>query len=78
MKPYKTTYTDRDGKKVRKGFRNGIKETLLVEPSDWYKEHKLKPAKQQSIEEEKEIQKKIRIQNKLREMAEEELEKEKP
>ena len=76
MKPYTIVFTDRDGQKVQKGFRNGIKETLLVEPSQWYKDNVLKPKYEANRLWWERQEKEEKIQRKIREIAERELEKE--
>ena len=77
MKPYEVKYCDKDGKKEQRRFQNGIVETLLgLEVSQWYIDNRLIPAQQARQEEEEHIQHEIKIQQKLREMAEEALAKE--
>jgi len=76
MKPYKIIYIDKEGKKEQREFRSGIKIISLLEPSNWYKKNVLKPAQEEYEKEKKDLEHKSKIQEKLKEMAEKELEKE--
>lgn len=69
-------FEDREGKKRRIIFQNGIGEISLIEPSEWYIKNILKPLQKQNAKVAKQIEKEEKIQQKLREMAEKELEKE--
>ena len=76
MKPYKVTYVDKEGKKVQRGFRNGVKETSLVEPSQWYIDNVMKPDQVKNAEREEKMERERKIARKMREIAERELENE--
>lgn len=78
MRPYKITYwKNKVGQIKERGFQNGvIRQFLVGEPDPYYVENTLIPAQKATEQEEAGIQKKLRIQRKMREMAEKELEKE--
>jgi len=69
-------FTDKEGKKRRRLFDNGLEETILVEPSQWYIDNVMKLDQVSSAERKKRMKKTEKIAQKLREMAEKELEKE--
>lgn len=69
-------FEDREGKKRKIIFQNKIEEISLIEPSEWYIKNILKPLQKQNAKVAKLIEKEEKIQQKLREMAEKELEKE--
>lgn len=71
----KTEFTDKEGKKVRKVFGSGLVETILVEPSQWYKDNVQKPMQEQAQKRKKEMEKSQKIAEKMRDMAIKELEK---
>lgn len=75
-RPYKTTYVDEDGKKIQRGFRSGIVETVHTDVTPEYQHQKLDPIMEQYRKEKKQREKDSKIQAKLKEMAEKELEKE--
>lgn len=72
-----TTFIDKEGKKVRKVLDNGFIETSLIEPSQWYIEKILKPMQRRYKEAQDREKREEKIVQKMREMAERELEKEK-
>lgn len=69
-------FVDKEGRKIRRHLSGGITEEVLIEPSEWYIENKLKPIQESIKEIRKKEEKDKKIQEKLREMAEKELEKE--
>ena len=75
---YKVKFANKEGQKIQRRFNNGIVETLLPvgKESEWYIENVLVPAQEQVKAERKEHERKFKIQRKLTEMAEKELEKE--
>lgn len=68
-------FEDREGRKRKIIFRNKIEEISLIEPSEWYVENVLKPLQKQNAKVAKQIEKEEKIQQKLREMAVEALQK---
>ena len=75
-RPSEITFTDKEGKKVRRILKNRLIETVLIEPSQWYIEKILKPMQQQCKETRDREKREERIVQKTREIAERELEKE--
>ncbi len=76
MKPYIITYTDKEGKKQKKRFRSGLSEILLIEPSQWYIDNKLKPSAEISKQAIVKLEHDEKVALKMKEIAERELEKE--
>ena len=68
--------TEKEGKKIRKFFNNGLVEIVLVEPSQWYKDNVQKPLQEQAQKNKKEFEKNLKIAEKMRNMAIKELEDE--
>lgn len=71
----KEEFQDKEGKKVREYLEGGLEVVLLVEPSQWYINTEIKKCKEISERVFKKEEKERKIQDKLREMAEKELEK---
>jgi len=71
----KEIFIDREGKKERRIFKAGITEEILIEPSPEYLD-KLKESEEQNKREREDREKQRRIQEKIKEIAERELEKE--
>lgn len=78
MKPYEKIIITPKGKILEKGLQNGLISRILLEPSAEYEEEVLKPLKIMGAEIRKEEEKQMKIAEKMKEMAERELEKEKP
>ncbi len=76
MKPYKVTYTKKEGKIFEEGYRSGRKNIELREPSQWYIDNILKPLQEEAVKDHEYEKRQIKIANKMKEMAEKELEKE--
>jgi len=70
-------FSDKEGKKIRRHLPGKItEETLGGEVSEWYIENVLKPRRKIEREMREKEEKDKKIQQKLREIAEEKLEKE--
>lgn len=70
-------FSDKEGKKIRQYLPGGITEEILGgEVSEWYIENVLKPRRKIEREMREKEEKDRKIQEKLREIAEEKLEKE--
>ncbi len=67
--------TEKEGKKIRRFFSNGLVETKLV-ASQWYKDNIQKPLQEQAKKNKKEFEKNLKIAEKMRNMAIKELEDE--
>lgn len=68
---------DKEGKKTEEVLSNGLKITTLIEPSAWYVDNVLKPMQEERAQRKQNNEYEEKIQQKMREMAEKELEKEK-
>lgn len=69
-------FKDKEGRKIKRRFEGGIEENTLVEPSDWYIENVLEPTQEMQRKHKEQVENNIKIQKKLKEIAEKELEKE--
>lgn len=75
-RPSEITFTDKEGKKVRRVLKNRLIETSLIEPSQWYIDNVLKPAQEQYKKARDQEKREEKIAQKMREIAMKELEKE--
>lgn len=69
MKPYKILFTDKEGKKEKKGFENEITSTRLLKPSQYYVDDTLTPLQEESRILNERMERERKIAQMMREIA---------